>query len=254
MCGRYVAPDEAAIEREFNLVRAEWQFPPSFNVAPTQPVPVVRLQEGVRQGRKLRWGLIPYFAKGIAPKYSTINARIESVTTAASYRGPWSRGQRCLVVASGFYEWQLQEDGKTKIPYYIHLNDQAIFAFAGLWDASYTERGEKIESCTHLTLPANRLLQSIHNTKHRMPAILAREDRQAWLEGSAEEAWAVLKPYPDEYMVAWPVSPRVNKPANDDASLIEAVGAPGVAAQTSPAQTTPGAPTGPEAGSSGELF
>jgi putative SOS response-associated peptidase YedK len=220
MCGRYVSPEEAAIEREFTLLHTEWRFPPSFNVAPTQEVPIVRLRDGKRQGARLRWGLIPYFANGIAPKYSTINARIETVQTAASYRGPWNRGQRCLVVACGFYEWQTQSDGKTRVPYYIHLNDQEIFAFAGLWESSRNEAGERIESCTHLTLPANRLLAEIHNTQHRMPAILRQQDRDAWLEGSADEAWAVLQPYPDEHMVAWPVSARVNKPANDDAELI----------------------------------
>jgi len=223
MCGRYVSPSEASVEREFNLVHMEWQFPPSFNVAPTQDVPIVRLRKGERQGIRLRWGLIPYFAQGVPPKYSTINARIETVKTAPSYRGPWNRGQRCLVVAQGFYEWQTQPDGKSRVPYYIHLNDQETFAFAGLWDASRTAQGTWVESCTHLTMPANRLLSEIHNTQHRMPAILAREDREAWLSGSDEEAWATLRPYPDEHMVAWPVSTRVNKPANDDARLIEPV-------------------------------
>jgi putative SOS response-associated peptidase YedK len=223
MCGRYVSPNEAAVEREFNLVHMEWQFPQSFNVAPTQEVPVVRLRKGERQGIRLRWGLIPYFAQGVPPKYSTINARIETVKTAPAYRGPWSRGQRCLVVAQGFYEWQTQPDGKSRVPYYIHLNDQEIFAFAGLWDASRTAQGTWVESCVHLTMPANHLLTEIHNTQHRMPAIIAREDREAWLSGSAEEAWATLKAYPDAHMVAWPVNTRVNKPANDDAQLIEPV-------------------------------
>jgi putative SOS response-associated peptidase YedK len=222
VCGRYVSPDEASIEREFNLVRSEWQFPPSFNVAPTQSVPVVRHIAGTRQGSLLRWGLIPFFAHGIAPKYSTINARIETVQSAASYRGPWKRGQRCLVAARGFYEWQVQADGKTKIPYYIHANDQEILAFAGLWDASKSDAGEVIESVTHITLPANRLLGEIHNTQHRMPAILTKADREAWLTGSQEAAWAALKPYPDEHLVAWPVSTRVNSPKNNDAELVAA--------------------------------
>ncbi len=220
MCGRYVSPDDASIEREFNLVRTEWQFPASFNVAPTQEVPVIRLREGRREGVRLRWGLIPFFAHGIAPKYSTINARIETVQTAASYRGPWKRGQRCLLAAQGFYEWQTQADGRTKIPYYIHLNDQPIFAFAGLWDSSRTDAGGIIESCVHITMPANRIVGEIHNTQHRMPAILARQDRDAWLEGSAEQAWSALKAYPDEHMLAWPVSTRVNKPANNGPELI----------------------------------
>ena len=220
MCGRYVSPDDASIEREFNLVRTEWKFPASFNVAPTQEVPVIRLRDGRREGVRLRWGLIPFFAHGIAPKYSTINARIETVQTAASYRGPWKRGQRCLLAAQGFYEWQTQADRTTKIPHYIHLNDQPIFAFAGLWDSSRTDAGEIIESCVHITMPANRIVGEIHNTQHRMPAILARQDREAWLEGSAEQAWSALKPYPDERMVAWRVSTRVNRPANNDPELI----------------------------------
>jgi len=223
MCGRYVAPDEAAIEREFNLVHSEWQFPASFNVAPTQNVPVIRSIDGKPHGALLRWGLIPFFARGVPPKYSTINARIETVQTAASYRGPWSRGQRCLQVARGFYEWQVQTDGKTKVPYYIHCNDQPIFAFAALWDSSRTDTGDRIESVVHITLPANSLVGEIHNTKLRMPAILEKADRDAWLNGTPEEAWEALTPYPDDLMVAWPVNTRVNTPKNNDAALVEPV-------------------------------
>ena len=174
----------------------------------------------------LRWGLIPFFAKGVAPGYSTINARIETVRTAASYRGPWKRGQRCAVIANGFYEWQVQADGKSKQPFYIHLNDQPEFAMAGLWESSRGADGVGVESCTHITLPANALLARIHNAKLRMPAILAREDRDTWLHGTAEEAWSVLKPYSAELMVAWPVSSRVNKPANNEASLLEPIDIP----------------------------
>jgi putative SOS response-associated peptidase YedK len=223
MCGRYVSPDEASIEREFKLVHSEWQFPPSFNVAPTQSVPVIRSIEGTPRGSLMRWGLIPFFARGVPPKCSTINARVETVQTAASYRGPWSRGQRCLVVAKGFYEWQVQPDGKTKVPFYIHANDQPIFAFAGLWDSSRTDTGDRSESVTHITLPANSLVSEIHNTKLRMPVIREKADREAWLTGTPEEAWETLTPYPDDLMVAWPVSTRVNTPKNNDAKLIEPV-------------------------------
>jgi putative SOS response-associated peptidase YedK len=221
MCGRYVAPDEAAIEREFDLVPSEWQFPASFNVAPTQNVPVIRSVEGKPHGSSMRWGLIPFFARGVPPKYSTINARVETVETAASYRGPWARGQRCLQVAIGFYEWQTQADGKTKVPFYIRCNDQPLFAFAALWDSSKTDAGERIESVVHITLPANSLVGEIHNTKLRMPAILEKADREAWLNGTPEEAWETLAPYPDDLMVAWPISTRVNKPQNNDSRLIE---------------------------------
>ena len=123
---------------------------------------------------------------------------------APSYRGPWNRAHRCLMVARGFYEWQTQSDGERRVPYYIHLNDQDIFAFAGLWDSSKRDDGAVVRSCVMITLPANALLREIHNTQHRMPAILAKEDREAWLSGSLEQAWSTLKPYPDEHMVGWP--------------------------------------------------
>jgi hypothetical protein len=102
MCGRYTSPDEASIEREFNVIRSPGlEFRPSYNVAPTQKVPVICQVEKSRRLELLRWGLIPFFAKGEPTKYSTINARIETVETAASYRGPWKRGQRCLQIAAG---------------------------------------------------------------------------------------------------------------------------------------------------------
>ncbi len=231
MCGRYVSPDEAAIEREFILVHQEWQLPASFNVAPTQPVPILRAIGGERRGSMVRWGLIPFFAGGEAPKYSTINARIETVETAASYRGPWNRGQRCLQFATGFYEWHVDGDRGAaearKAPYYIHLNDQAVFAFAGLWDRSIKPDGSAIESCVHITLPANDLMREIHNggnNPYRMPAILRREDQEAWLEGSVAEARAVLRPYDPGLMAAFEVSTAVNSPKNNNETLIQPVG------------------------------
>jgi putative SOS response-associated peptidase YedK len=112
----------------------------------------------------MRWGLIPFFAKGEPPpKYSTINARIETFETAASYRGPWKRGQRCLQLPGGFYEWHLDENDR-KAPYLIKLNDQEVFAFAGLWDRSIKADGTAVESCVHITMPANDLMKKIHNT------------------------------------------------------------------------------------------
>lgn len=225
MCGRYVSPDGASIEREFELHRAEWKFPPSFNVAPSQTVPAIRLRDGTREGALLRWGLVPFFAKGKIGSYSTINARVESIETSASYRTPWKRAQRCILPALGFYEWHAEPDGG-KQPVYIHLKDQAIFGFAGLWDRSIGEDGKSIESCTIITMPANPFMAEIHNSKMRMPAILPRAQREAWLAGGADEAKELLRPYPDELMAADVVSPRVNSPRNNDARLIEALRGP----------------------------
>jgi putative SOS response-associated peptidase YedK len=216
--------DDASIEREFTLVRTNWQFPPSYNVAPTQNVPVVRINKaGEHTGSRLHWGLIPFWAKDVQPKYSTINATFEKLTDGAKWRGPWKRGQRCIMPALGFFEWQVQADGKSKQAFYITLNDQDVFGFAGLWDASMGADGVAVESCTIVTMPANKLMTEIHNVKHRMPAILAKEDREMWLAGTADEAYTVIKQYPDTHMVATPVSSRVNAPKNNDAKLIEPI-------------------------------
>lgn len=226
MCGRYVTKDQAAIERAFAVVKPWWRFEASYNVAPTQPVPVVRAAGGVREGVMLRWGLVPFFAKGIPPKFSTINARMESVETAPSYRGAWRRGQRCIQVAAGFYEWHVGADGR-KQPFFIHLADREIFGFAALWDRSFTADGTVIESCAHITMPGNALLRDIHNAgshPYRMPAILRSEGHDAWLSGTLDEARKVIVQYPSDLMVAYAVSPRVNTPKNDDSSLIEPVG------------------------------
>jgi putative SOS response-associated peptidase YedK len=170
----------------------------------------------------MRWGLVPFFAKGIPGAYSTINARIETIETSASYRGPWKRGRRCIVPAAGFYEWHINENGK-KQPYYIRCVDQEVHGYAGLWDSSKRDDGTVIESFTIITMPANPLMAGIHNLKQRMPAILAREDRDTWLFGTPEQALSVLKQYPGEHMQATPVSIRVNSPKNNDAKLIEAM-------------------------------
>jgi putative SOS response-associated peptidase YedK len=225
MCGRYVSPDEGSIEREFNLVRTEWQFPASYNVAPTQQVPIVRYKDGGLEGSTVRWGLIPFFARGVPGKYSTINARVETLESTASYRGPWERGQRCLQVACGFYEWHENAAGR-KAPYYIHLNDQPIFGFAGLWDRSIKADGTALLSCAHITLPANELMREIHNAggnPHRMPAILRVEDRERWLTASPEEARTLLRPYDAGLMVAYEVGAAVNSPKHNDPGLIVAL-------------------------------
>ena len=220
MCGRYVSPEEASIEREFNLVRSEWQFPPNFNVAPSQTVPIVRVEDGNPKSALVRWGLVPFFAKGKPGKYSTFNARAETLTTSASYRGAWTGGRRCIIPALGFYEWHVKADGG-KQPFFIHVEDQSVFGFAGLWERSRADASTVLESCTIITLPANELMAEIHNTKTRMPAILPRELREAWLSGSPEAAAAALAPYPAERMVAYEVSPRVNSPRNNDEKLLE---------------------------------
>jgi putative SOS response-associated peptidase YedK len=167
----------------------------------------------------MRWGLVPFFAKGVPGKYSTINARIETMATSPAYRTAWKRGQRCILPALGFYEWHVEANGG-KSPFYIHAANQEVMPLAGLWDRSTREDGTVIESCTIVTMPANPLMAEIHNTRGRMPAILARTDLDAWLSGDQHAARDVLHPYPPELMDAYRVSTRVNTPRNQGEELI----------------------------------
>ncbi len=245
MCGRYVSPDEAALTREYTIDRRnshiglsdalERAYEASYNVAPTDRVPVVRVvrdSEGAREAVLMRWGLVPFWSKGVPPKFPTINATIEKLETAAAWKGPWERGQRCIIPAAGFYEWQLRPDGKTKQPYFIKPVDESTFSLAGLWEKSFTPEGERILSCAIITMRANDLMAEIHNhsggkplarEQRRMPAILQKEDLEIWLSGSGEEARSVLKEYPSGAMVVWPVSSRVNTPRNNAPDLVQAV-------------------------------
>jgi len=167
----------------------------SHNVAPSQRVPVARKGEVGNESALARWGgLMPSFAKG-------------------------KPGQRCIVAASGFYEWQQCSDSRQ--PFYIHCADQNIFGFAGLWDRSESEDGTVLESCTIITMPANSLMAGVHNSQARMPAILPRDSRESWLFGNIEAAGAALVAYPADRMIAYPVSPRVNSARNNDETLLD---------------------------------
>lgn len=227
MCGRYIIRMQEKYLREWETCGPPTWLMDSYNVAPAQQVPILRIKGGVREAATVRWGLVPFFSRGRQPKYGTINARVETLETAASYRGPWRRGQRCIQPASGFYEWHLDEQER-KVPYLITVADQELFGFAALWDRSVQDNGTAVESCVLVTMPANDLMTDIHNTgnnPHRMPAILRRKDHDTWLRGTPEQARAVLLPYPSELMVAYQVSTRVNSVRNNSADLIQPVAA-----------------------------
>jgi putative SOS response-associated peptidase YedK len=229
VCGRYILRMQDKYLREWTLHGPPAWARVSYNIAPTQQVPIMRIRDGARETAMVRWGLIPFFARGEPGKFSTINARIETFETAAAYRGAWRRGQRCIQPASGFYEWHVDEYGR-KAPYLVTVADQEVFGFAALWDRSVRDDGTVVESCVHITLPANELMADIHNSgshPQRMPAILRREDHAAWLEGTAPQARAVLRQYPADLMDAYEVSARVNSVRNNSPDLIEpAVDAP----------------------------
>ena len=227
MCGRYLLRMQDKYLREWNLHGPPAWVTASYNIAPTQQVPIMRMENRVPAAAMVRWGLIPSFARGRPGKFSTINARIETFANAPSFRGAWQLGQRCIQPASGFYEWHLDAQGR-KTPYLVTLADQELFGFAGVWDWSVRDDGVVIESCAHITMPANELMSDIHNGGNhprRMPAILRREDHEAWLKGTAAEARAVLAPYPADLMVAHAVSARVNSVRNNGPELIEPMAA-----------------------------
>ena len=239
MCGRFTlrAPASAVAE-QFSLFDVA-PFAPRFNIAPTQPVAVVRAptlynagtgdtSDGRLGGQSdaspspapcparelvwLRWGLVPSWAKDPAIGARMINARAETAAQKPAFRAALRR-RRCLVVADGFYEWQ--KTGARKQPYFIHMKDDRPFAFAGLWESWTSPDGAELPTCTLLTTQPNELTRPIHD---RMPVVLSAADYALWLDPSVQDAARVeclLHPYPAGEMEAYPVSTRVNSPAHD---------------------------------------
>jgi putative SOS response-associated peptidase YedK len=219
MCGRYslTTPVEA-LRRVFGFLEQP-NLAPGYNIAPTHQVAALRLgADGERHFVRLRWGLVPAWAKDLSIGARMINARAESVAEKPAFRAAF-RQRRCLVMADGFYEWQKRDKGP-KQPFRVTLADGGPFGFAGLWE-SWTDKGsgETVETCTIVTTDANELLAPIHD---RMPVILVPGDVAAWLNTAAppEAALALLRPCPAGVLVAYPVSTRVNKVANDDPGVI----------------------------------
>jgi putative SOS response-associated peptidase YedK len=221
VCGRYILAQAAKAERALGIQRSRWDYPLSYRVLPTEQVPVAMLAAGEREATMMRWGLIPWWARGVPLKASTINATVERIATAPTYRDAWERRQRCIFPMGGFYEPHVNADG-SRDPYFVRLAADEVLGVAGLWDRTRRPDGSYVFSCTLITVPANRLLAEIHNAKQRMPAILAPADYATWLGGDEAQALALLAPWPDQGLTAWKVSRRVNSPKlPNDASLIE---------------------------------
>jgi len=224
MCGRYAAsanPEDLVEEFEIEHVRLRDPVEPDYNVAPTKAVPAVveRTRDGaqVRMLTTLRWGLIPSWAKERSIGNRMINARMETVAEKPSFRRAFKQ-RRCLIPADGFYEWQKTNGGKQ--PFYIRMQDGAPFAFAGLWETWHGDEGE-LRTCTIITTAPNELTGEIHN---RMPVILDPEDHDLWLDPDFDQKdplAELLRPYPADAMEAYRVSRRVNKPSNNEPSVLE---------------------------------
>jgi putative SOS response-associated peptidase YedK len=221
MCGRY--DNLIAREAYRALFAAERlpasNFPPRYNIAPTYQIPIVRVdpRDGTRELAMVRWGLIPFWMKE-KPKAPHINARAETVHQLPLFREAFAR-RRCLIPATGFYEWQKRADGKQ--PYRFVRKDFEPFAFAGIWEYTKLD-GEAILSAAIIVGEPNPLASAVHD---RMPVILMPQDYDAWLdkETPIEAARAMLKPYNAELMKAYAVSRAVNSVKNDTEACIEPV-------------------------------
>ncbi|KTG30753.1 SOS response-associated peptidase [Haloferax profundi] len=233
MCGRYTlfTPPEDLRER----FGAEPTRPlePRYNCAPGQELPVVT-NEAPDEFRFMKWGLVPSWADGPKVGNDRINARGETVSEKRSFADAYE-SRRCLVPADGFYEWTKTGSGG-KQPYRVAFEDDRPFAMAGLWERwmpSTKQTGlgdfgsggpsreqEPLETFTIVTTEPNDLISELH---HRMAVVLAPDEEETWLHGDADEAATLLDPYPDDGLTAYPVSTRVNSPANDAADLIQRV-------------------------------
>ncbi|MGM0604505.1 MAG: SOS response-associated peptidase [Halobacteriota archaeon] len=216
MCGRttLTVPGSVLADRFDATLSEGWT--PRYNITPGQDHPAI-VDETPRSIDTLRWGLVPHWADDPAIGNRLINARAETVDEKPAFERPF-RERRCLVVADGFYEWHSQPGGDQ--PYRIVREDGDPFAMAGLWDRWTDSDGAATRSLTVVTTTANDVVEPIHD---RMPVILPSGVERDWLTASPTEAKSMLEPIDPSAIRAYPVSRRVNSPANDDPSLIEEV-------------------------------
>jgi len=216
MCGRYrLSRRKQIIEEYFDSVPWEEDWSPRYNIAPTQPVPVIRQnpKEPLRELSLMRWGLIPHWAKDASIATSTINAKSETAAAKPAFRDPM-KFRRCLMPADGFYEWV--RTAKPRQPYCFEINDGELFAFAGLWDGWQDSSGKWVKTCSILTTIPSAATSSVHD---RMPVILDPGSYDLWLDPGIRNVAAIselLKPYDARLMRCCPVSNRMNHVANDD--------------------------------------
>jgi putative SOS response-associated peptidase YedK len=222
MCDRYVTPEPIQAERELGVVRSWWKFSPSYNVAPSCNVPVVRRHDGEIEGVMLHWGLIPDWAEADAAKACAVHVSAQAAEHSNVTRGAWQRARRCIVPMFGFYTWQLTWE-RYRQPFFVRLVNRCVFGVAALWDRTESEHGDVIESCALLTVAANGLIAELQNVRTEMPAILERKDYAAWLAAPPAMAMSMLRTWPQHDMVAHPVSPRINSLQYDDGDLIRPI-------------------------------
>ena len=219
MCGRFfidLSPSD--ILERFNIPGQE-SFFQNYNITPSQHIAAIRAGDTGRELVRLKWGLLPSWSKADKSQYSMINARAETVHSKPAYRNAF-RQRRCLIPASGFYEWQKTATGKQ--PWAIGMKDDAPFAMAGIWE--HWQQGEQvIESCSIIVTESNDCIRPVHD---RMPCIISAEEYDQWLDKGntkTDDLLPLLRSYPSDAMKAWPVSTRVNSPANNSPENIQAL-------------------------------
>jgi putative SOS response-associated peptidase YedK len=224
MCGRYVIFSTPETIRALFRYGEQPNFPPRYNVAPTQPIPIVRLVDGKRSFALMRWGLLPSWVEDPKTFPLLINARGESVLDKPAFRNAMRR-RRCLIPTDGFYEWQAGAASGPKQPYFVRARVAKDgmappLAFAGLWETWNGPNGEELDTAAIVTTDANHTLSAIHP---RMPAFIALADFDRWLDCDAvpaEEAATLIKPADEALLEVYPISPAVNRVANDSEALI----------------------------------
>jgi putative SOS response-associated peptidase YedK len=217
MCGRYlILSSPEAFRRLFGYPQQP-SFPPRYNVAPTQPVPIVRMAEGQRQFALVRWGLLPPWVKDPRNFSLLVNARAESINEKPAFRNAMRR-RRCLFPADGFYEWK--DEAGRKRPFCVRPKDRQPIAFAGLWETWMGPHGEEMESAAIITTDANRELARLHP---RMPVIIPAQAFDLWLDCARADAMiatALLDPAPEGLLEAHEISTAINRAANEGPALI----------------------------------
>jgi len=218
MCGRYASTLPPEMMEELFKLLNHIEMVPRYNIAPTQPVAAIWEEGGRREGHFARWGLVPRWVKDPREFPLLVNARVETMGEKPAFRDALKHG-RCIIPASGYYEWHTNPD-KSKQPYYITFEDDRPMALAGLYATWSGPEGEEIDSLATITVPTNGQLAPIH---HRMPAILEGQAIDDWLnvrDVRANTAAQLALPLPDGALKFHPVSTRVNSARDDDPGLI----------------------------------
>jgi putative SOS response-associated peptidase YedK len=229
MCGRYVSVSSPTILAErFGVEEVRLEpaaVEPNYNVTPRATVPVIAESHGHRVLDRVRWGLVPSWAKDLSIGDRLINARAETVATSNAFKRAFAK-RRCIVPADGFYEWQAIETQRTKEPWFIRRRDGEPLAFAGLWEIWHdpndpdAEHAPRVRSCVIITTDANDLMRPIHN---RMPVVLPESAWGGWLDAENHDIGALqtlLVPVPSAELEAWRITTLVNKPANNGPELL----------------------------------